>query len=254
MSSRQHSPKSSKPFLKSPTLWLAGASRSLEDPKNRKAVFSILALLSGLVALTALFETENQLFPVQRSLVPISADQIYRRVWSCTQGTRVLRSAPKILDRSNNTFTRQSKAKVIIEGKRDKSNQKDLTRSWQGVLSVVVFVCGYALAIAEESIGRGFKKSIPITVAAGIIWVLVALGYRDKGHAVALVTQAARHNLTEFVEVLFLLCAMTFINIDDPTQRFRAIRLLVTREWIFVSKLLLGHWNCCLCCRQSRII
>ena len=212
MSSRQHSPKSSKPFLKSPTLWLAGASRSLEDPKNRKAVFSILALLSGLVALTALFETENQLFPVQRSLVPISADQIYRRVWSDPWNTGTS-SAPKILDGSNNTFTRQSKAKVIIEGKRDKSNQKDLTRSWQGVLSVVVFVCGYALAIAEESIGRGFKKSIPITVAAGIIWVLVALGYRDKGHAVALVTQAARHNLTEFVEVfLFLLCAMTFIN------------------------------------------
>ena len=116
MSSRQHSPKSSKPFLKSPTLWLAGASRSLEDPKNRKAVFSILALLSGLVALTALFETENQLFPVQRSLVPISADQIYRRVWSDPWNTGTS-SAPKILDGSNNTFTRQSKAKVIIEGK-----------------------------------------------------------------------------------------------------------------------------------------
>jgi hypothetical protein len=49
---------------------------------------------------------------------------------------------------------------------------------------------GYVLAIMEEQIGQGFKKSIPITVAAGIIWVLVALGYRDKGHSVALVTQA----------------------------------------------------------------
>jgi len=77
MSSRQHSPKASKPFAKSPTLWLAGVSRSLEEPKNRRAVFSILALLTGLVALTALFETENQLFPVQRSLIPINADQIY---------------------------------------------------------------------------------------------------------------------------------------------------------------------------------
>ena len=32
----------------------------------------------------------------------------------------------------------------------------------------------------EDYIGQGFKKSIPITVAAGIIWELVALGYRDK--------------------------------------------------------------------------
>ena len=189
MSSRQHSPKASKPFAKSPTLWLAGVSRSLEEPKNRRAVFSILALLTGLVALTALFETENQLFPVQRSLIPINADQIYRRVWNDPWNSGTSSASSKSSDGSNNTFTtRQSKPKVIIEGKRDKSNQKDLTRSWQGVLSVVVFVCGYALAIAEESIGRGFKKSIPITVAAGIIWVLVALGYRDKGHAVALVT------------------------------------------------------------------
>ena len=226
MSSRQHSPKASKPFAKSPTLWLAGVSRSLEEPKNRRAVFSILALLTGLVALTALFETENQMFPVQRSLIPINADQMYRRVWNDPWNSSTSSASSKSSDGSNNTFTtRQSKPKVIIEGKRDKSNQKDLTRSWQGVLSVVVFVCGYALAIAEESIGRGFKKSIPITVAAGIIWVLVALGYRDKGHAVALVTQAARHNLTEFVEVfLFLLCAMTFINTMTQLNVFARIR------------------------------
>ena len=77
----------------------------------------------------------------------------------------------------------------------------------------------------EEQIGRGFKKSIPITVSAGVIWVLVALGYRDKGHSTALVTQAARHNLTEFVEVfLFLLCAMTFINTMQQLNVFHKLR------------------------------
>ena len=215
MSSRQHSPKAhaSKVFSsRSPTIWLANFSRSMEDPKNRRAVFAILALLTGLVALTALFETENQLFPIQRSLVPINADQIYRKVWSdpWNTGGTTLNNTTQIITPPGGggpSIYNIKKPKVIIEGTRDKSNQKDLTRSWQGVLSVVVFVCGYALAIAEESIGRGFKKSIPITVAAGIIWVLVALGYRDKGHAVALVTQAARHNLTEFVEVFLFLYA-----------------------------------------------
>ena len=233
MSSRQHSPKAhaSKVFSsRSPTIWLANFSRSMEDPKNRRAVFAILALLTGLVALTALFETENQLFPIQRSLVPINADQIYRKVWSdpWNTGGTTLNNTTQIITPPGGggpSIYNIKKPKVIIEGTRDKSNQKDLTRSWQGVLSVVVFVCGYALAIAEESIGRGFKKSIPITVAAGIIWALVALGYRDKGHAVALVTQAARHNLTEFVEVfLFLLCAMTFINTMTQLNVFARIR------------------------------
>ncbi len=168
MSSRQHSPKASKPFAKSPTLWLAGVSRSLEEPKNRRAVFSILALLTGLVALTALFETENQLFPVQRSLIPINADQIYRRVWNDPWNSGTSSASSKSSDGSNNTFTaRQSKPKVIIEGKRDKSNQKDLTRSWQGVLSVVVFVCGYALAIAEELSDADLRNRFPLPSPLG---------------------------------------------------------------------------------------
>jgi len=63
-------------------------------------------------------------------------------------------------------------------------------------------------------------------------WVLVALGYRDKGHSIALVTQAARHNLTEFVEVfLFLLCAMTFINTMQHLNVFARMRsMLVGRR------------------------
>ena len=101
----------------------------------------------------------------------------------------------------------------------------NMTRTWHGVLAVLVFIAGYALAVMEEQIGRGFKKSIPITVSAGVIWVLVALGYRDKGHSTALVTQAARHNLTEFVEVfLFLLCAMTFINTMQQLNVFHKLR------------------------------
>mmetsp|Transcript_16962 Transcript_16962/g.41666 ORF Transcript_16962/g.41666 Transcript_16962/m.41666 type:complete len:427 (-) Transcript_16962:1584-2864(-) len=114
-------------------------------------------------------------------------------------------------------------------GKKVRPNEvKDLTRTWHGVVAVIVFVVGYILAIMEESIGQGFKKSIPITVSAGIIWVLVALGYRDKGHSIALVTQAARHNLTEFVEVfLFLLCAMTFINTMQHLNVFARMRSLL---------------------------
>ena len=100
-----------------------------------------------------------------------------------------------------------------------------MTRTIHGVLAAVVFVVGYAAAVSEERIGRGFKKSIPITLAAGAIWLLVALGYKDKGHAVEIVTGAARHNLTEFVEVfLFLLVAMAFVNTMKKLNVFDAIR------------------------------
>ena len=113
-------------------------------------------------------------------------------------------------------------AGVVRRGYKPRHN---MTRTWHGVLAVLVFITGYVLAVMEEQIGRGFKKSIPITVSAGVIWVLVALGYRDKGHSTALVTQAARHNLTEFVEVfLFLLCAMTFINTMQQLNVFHKLR------------------------------
>ena len=111
------------------------------------------------------------------------------------------------------------------DGKSGKRPMHNMTGTWQGMLSLLVFIAGYTAAIMEESVGHGFKKSIPITLAAGIIWVLVALGYRDKGHSLYFVTTAARHNLTEFVEVfLFLLCAMTFINTMHRLNVFNKLR------------------------------
>ena len=111
------------------------------------------------------------------------------------------------------------------DGKSGKRPMHNMTGTWQGMLSLLVFIAGYTAAIMEESVGHGFKKSIPVTLAAGIIWVLVALGYREGGHSLYFVTTAARHNLTEFVEVfLFLLCAMTFINTMHRLNVFNRLR------------------------------
>ena len=111
------------------------------------------------------------------------------------------------------------------DGKSGKRPMHNMTGTWQGMLSLLVFIGGYTAAIMEESVGHGFKKSIPVTLAAGIIWVLVALGYREGGHSLYFVTTAARHNLTEFVEVfLFLLCAMTFINTMHRLNVFNRLR------------------------------
>ncbi|MCB1875599.1 MAG: sodium:proton antiporter NhaD [Chromatiales bacterium] len=104
----------------------------------------------------------------------------------------------------------------------------DFTAHWAGIISLLVFVLAYALVIAEESLH--LRKSKPVIVAAGIIWVLVALAYGQQGD-VHTAEQAMRHNLLEFAELfLFLLAAMTFINTMEERGVFEVLRVwLVTR-------------------------
>ena len=56
---------------------------------------------------------------------------------------------------------------------------QDLTRTGLGILSVVLFVAAYALVIMEEKLH--LRKSKPVIVAAGVIWILVALTYQAMG-------------------------------------------------------------------------
>ncbi|MEH6357696.1 MAG: sodium:proton antiporter NhaD [Pseudomonadales bacterium] len=56
------------------------------------------------------------------------------------------------------------------------------------------------------------RKSKPVLIAAGIIWILIAIAYNSHGlpHTVEV---AIRHNFLEYTELFFfLLVAMTYIN------------------------------------------
>ena len=103
-----------------------------------------------------------------------------------------------------------------------------LTGSFFGILSVILFVSAYSLVIFEEQLH--LRKSKPVLLAAGIIWVLVAITFNQMGnnHAAEI---AIRHNLLEYAELfLFLLVAMTYINAMDERNVFQALRSwLVTR-------------------------
>lgn len=98
----------------------------------------------------------------------------------------------------------------------------DLTRSGMGIFALVLFIGAYILVIYEEQLH--LRKSKPVIVAAGIIWILVALSYQALGkpdHAHA----AILGNLTEYAELfLFLLAAMTYINALEERNVFRALR------------------------------
>ena len=108
----------------------------------------------------------------------------------------------------------------------------DFTSTWQGIFSLILFTVTYALIVSEETIH--LRKSKPAIVAAGIIWVFVAITYSQNG-ASAQVESAVRHDLVEFAELfLFLLAAMTYINTMDERGVFNLLRAsLVSRGYTF---------------------
>lgn len=107
-------------------------------------------------------------------------------------------------------------------------NGFDLTTTWFGIVAIIVFVAAYALVIGEEFLH--LRKSKPVIVAAGIIWLLVGMAYAGQGDTET-AGNAIRHNLLEYAELfLFLLAAMTYINTMEERQVFNALRAwLVSR-------------------------
>ncbi len=98
----------------------------------------------------------------------------------------------------------------------------DFTTSMYGFIALGLFLIAYTLVILEDVIHM--RKSKPVIVAAGIIWVLVALAYKGTG-AEESVGLFLNHNLLEYVALLlFLLAAMTFINTMEERNLFAALR------------------------------
>ncbi|WP_152085235.1 sodium:proton antiporter NhaD [Pseudoalteromonas sp. A25] len=103
-----------------------------------------------------------------------------------------------------------------------KSTPIDLTASILGVVCIAIFVVAYALVMLEEKLH--LRKSKPVLVAAGLIWMLISAYYVT--HDIPHVTEDAfRHNLLEFSELmLFLLVAMTYINALEERKVFDRLR------------------------------
>ncbi len=98
----------------------------------------------------------------------------------------------------------------------------NLTGTGFGILALILFIAAYTLVVFEEKIH--LRKSKPVLLAAGVIWVLVAITFNKMGHPHA-AEEAIRHNLLEYAELfLFLLVAMTYINSMDERNVFQALR------------------------------
>ncbi len=108
------------------------------------------------------------------------------------------------------------------------SGSPNFQYSIYGYLGLAVFCLAYTVVIFEEKLH--LRKSKPVIMAAGIIWIFVAIAYATVGDTQT-AHRAIQHNLQEYAELfLFLLAAMTYINAMSERNVFRALRYwLVSR-------------------------
>lgn len=106
----------------------------------------------------------------------------------------------------------------------------DLTDSVYGYLALFVFALAYLFVIGEERFH--LQKSKPVIVAAGIIWVIVGLAYAAQGDNETAGIEL-RKAILDYAELfLFLLSAMTFINMMEERHVFVALRTwLISRDY-----------------------
>ena len=106
----------------------------------------------------------------------------------------------------------------------------DLTRSWAGMAAVIVFILAYLLVMGEEKLQ--LRKSKPVIVAAGVIWMLVGFMYARMGDTET-AAAALRGAVAEYAELfLFVMVAMTFVSLMEERQLFDAMR-----SWLIRKKL-----------------
>jgi len=102
------------------------------------------------------------------------------------------------------------------------ANKVDFTDTTFAMIALFVFILAYSMVIAEEFLHM--RKSKPVMLAAGIIWVLVGMAYLAQGDT-STPSAILKHNLLEFAELLlFLLAAMTYINTMEERRIFEKLR------------------------------
>jgi Na+/H+ antiporter NhaD/arsenite permease-like protein len=99
----------------------------------------------------------------------------------------------------------------------------DLTSTPVGISALIIFIAAYLIVMFEEKLH--LRKSKPVLVAAGVIWMMVAVTFNIMGDTHT-VPEAIEDNLLEFTELfLFLLVAMTYINSMEERNVFQRLRI-----------------------------
>ena len=83
----------------------------------------------------------------------------------------------------------------------------NLTTSYVGIISLIIFVLAYAFVMAEEF--SHLRKSKPVIISAALIWAVIAFHFAGNKEYSHEIEHALEHNVLEFAELfLFLLAIM----------------------------------------------
>jgi hypothetical protein len=110
-----------------------------------------------------------------------------------------------------------------IASGQDNNLNINLTHHWAGYFSLLVMVVAYIAAMFEEV--TELKKSKPMLLAAGLIWLAIVFVYQQQGNTEPAV-QAFKSNLLTYIElVLFIMVSMTYLNASPYTQVIETINI-----------------------------
>lgn len=110
-----------------------------------------------------------------------------------------------------------------------------MTHTGAGLFALAIFALAYALVMAEEYLK--LRKSKPVLVAAGIIWIAIGIVYAGQGQS-PLAVAGFRQTLLAYAELmLFLLVAMTYVNAMEDRLLFDALRARLVRTRLSLRSL-----------------
>ncbi|MEX2284105.1 MAG: sodium:proton antiporter NhaD [Gemmatimonadota bacterium] len=111
---------------------------------------------------------------------------------------------------------------MLLQEIHDAAAPASLTHHWAGYTALVIFGLAYLIVVFEEKLN--LRKSKPVMVAAGLIWMLIGIAYLRMGDTTT-AAAAIRHNVGDFAELLlFIVVAVTFVNTMEERGVFDALR------------------------------
>ncbi|MCB9988653.1 MAG: sodium:proton antiporter NhaD [Rhodospirillales bacterium] len=104
------------------------------------------------------------------------------------------------------------------------------------IACLVIFVLSYVAVLLEER--THLKKSKPVMLGAGLIWVIIAIVAPDYGVDHHTLRSAVFHGLEEYASLLlFLLAAMTYISSLEERNVFASLRGTLVRAGFSIKQL-----------------
>ena len=96
------------------------------------------------------------------------------------------------------------------------------------IIAVAIFCLAYLFVVTEDL--THLNKCKPVVLAAGIIWVLVALIANSTGSS-DIVSASFNHVMIEYGELLlFLLVAMAYVNLMEDRNVFEKLKSILLRS------------------------